>query len=588
MKEPDGWIDLTDFSKGIVHNKGSLAMAIGSQLEAAPTGVAPGPDGAASIDQTYRCIALPGGGLGPLPNRSFSYARPSVSVAVSFWRSVQMFVNGPIFSSSSFNRPNPRNFAGAPQVEFFLSFDGLDSSAPHERIFNWYRDRVWTATQVSGVWTVTAGNVDLLYHEVGGSAASSGLAFGSTTWMEPYYYASGLTGPAVVGSWQAPDASPAMNGLRHVFPDLTSSGTSVTATPLQLGANFTKGRILVHQGRIVMFPYTTYNDGPGTYTRETNDAYVFSTIQGTVTDALANPPNIVTQDSMTGIGCAASISASDMLLITHTKGAALVQGDIANPTVRRMPAAVGTAGTECIGVMTPVGYVYGVNHDGIYAWTGESSIKLSAQLPNDCWAAGGIADLTLGYMGRFALWNNWVVCPNNWIYDIGSNAWWRLDNTDTINDPTAFVAYEYMASPYDGILFANQSTTPFDGGTPLSGFIQGYAAGSAASNWSWKSQPLSRSRNRVVEIREVELVGEGSGSFTVTFTARDGTTQSQTLTLPTGPVSVTNTTHALRASYSVQGTDIQVQVKATTGNVVAPVLHSLRIGYNERMHIGAG
>lgn len=560
MREPDAWIDLTNFSPGIVHDLAH--QALGGSL----AGRAPGPDGAASIENTYRCITLAGGGLGPLPQGDWSYARPTLSADVAAWR-VQFLAQGPVATSGQVIM-DPRSTAPTHPVDFILAFEGMGSTGPNTRRLNWTRDRVFqdgaTVTHVDSlVSTASAANANApTYYN------PTFLIAHATTFTLPSVGAGTLFGRQALT-----DAGSPIIVTLAMWPDPTSSGTAATTNMVTILG--TQGRGLSHQGRAVDFLRGAIIDGPSA-TRFVNGDLIIMTQPGNLTTE-STTATVVTQDTFSGIGVAASISASDLLLITHSGGAALVQGDLVNPTVRRMPGVTSTGGTSCIGTQTGVGYVYGVNRGGVYAWVGDSSRNLSAQLPDDCWIVPG--HNILEYQGRFALWDNWILCPNNWLYDINSNGWWRLD------DPSVKAFYEFVVSPTNGYLYANLPVWN-DGGSQMSGNIIGYNRAAGATSWSWQSQPLARTRNRIVEVRDVDICCQGAGTIAVTLTARDGTTQSQTYTLSGS----STLTQYGRLTFAVQGADIKIRFVATGtgGTNPAPVLCSAHLGYNQRMHLGAG
>lgn len=568
MREPDSWISLSDFRPGIVHD---LAQgAVGAAL----VGSAPAPDGAASIENTYRCVNLAGGGLGPLPVQDWTYSRPTIAADIPTWR-VQALAVGAVKPghATKIQTVDPRSLATTHLTDFLMAFTAFTAGGTKRT--RYYRDRVYQAGP-----TLAAGDVDLLLSQDDSSTTQTGL-YVNATYLAPHAV-SVATAPKIQTTTAfGRDNSISGNadiGLQ-VWPDPTTPGTAQTAAPLTLG--IPNGRPISHQGRIVVFFRTGYADGPGAVlpTRETSgDAFGFTIPGSLVQDG--STASFVTADSMTGLGCMASISASDLLLITHTLGAALVQGDIANPTVRRMPGVVGTGGTSCIGVQTPAGFVYGVNRGGIYAWTGgATSTLLSGQLPDDCWIVPSAASI-VDYQGRFAFWQNWVMCPGNWVYNLASSSWWRIE------DPATFLAYEWFINPVNGYCYGNQPLWT-DGGAQMAGYIRGFNRAVGAHSWSWQSQPLARSRNHILSVRDVDLVCQGAGTVAVTFTSADGSTQTKTYTL----AGSTSLTQYLRTTFGVvEGGDIKVRFLATGtgGSGVAPVLHACHIGYNERRHVGAG
>jgi hypothetical protein len=558
VREPDGWIDLADFTPGIVHY---LAQAATGPTQ---VGSAPGRDGAASIENTYRCICLPNGGLGPMPANNWNYSRPSMDATIATWR-MQFFVYGPLTQDYI----DPRSMAVTHPVEFHLAAEGNAGGAT--RRHRWYRDRVF-----QGGPTLAAANVDQI--KAVDVASTVTTQFNPTSFAAHYMDVGGGQGayPAVLASYNAL-AGNITGGYTGAFPNSTSVATVAAAVPYLFTWTSGGGWILSHQGRVVEFLPVSNTWGPSVYSEQINDYFQFSSPQLAGQDGTTR--SIVTQDSMAGVGAVGSISASDLLIVTHGRGGVLVQGDLANPTVRRMPGVVPTGGTECTGIPTPVGFVYGVNRGGIYAWSGgDSSTLLSHQLPEDCWIIPNTASI-LRYKGRFALWQNWIMCPGNWVYNIPTSSWWRME------DPAVNLFYEWMVNPVNGYCYGNVPLWT-DGGAQMVGYINGFDRSTGTHSWSWQSQPLARTRNRTLSIRDVDLVCQGAGTIAVTFTAADGTTQTNTYTLSGS----TTLSQYLRTTFGVVGNDVKVRFLATgTGGAgVAPVLHVAHIGYNERQHLGAG
>jgi hypothetical protein len=558
-REPDGWIELSNFSPGII-------TRFGYQPLNASTGYGQAPDGAAAIN-TFRCIALPGGGLGPLPGTDWTYARPSISSDVTAWRT-QFCVQGPIGLATSIF--DPRSTSATHPVDFILAFEGVGSTGPNTRRIRYTRDRVWQ----DGA-TVT--HVDTLVTVDSSANAPFQLNY-NPTFLIPHATTFTLPtlGPGTLfGRVPLTDSGSPLIANSYLWPDPTSAATAQTASPFNIT---TTGRCLSHQGRWVIFQRGQTYDGPASAYRWVNGDLFTMTQPGNLT-LESSTASVVTQDTFTGLGVVASINASDMLLISHTGGATLVQGDLANPTVRRMPGAIPTGGTSCIGVQTPVGYVYGVNRGPICAWQGETSKVLSAQLAEDSWVVGG--HNILEYQGRFALWENWILCPNNWLYDIDTSSWWRIE------DPSVSAFYEWMVSPLNGYVYGNVPTWT-DGGSQMSGNIKGYNRTTGASSWQWTSQLIARTRNRTLDLREIELAARGAGSVTVNVFSRD----QQSNTGFTFPLSGVNwDTQYFRASVpqSTLVVDAVVQIVATGsgGTSTAPTVYAVKIGYNERMHYGS-
>ena len=56
----DQWVDITDFTPGIYNN---------TYISGVDNVIVPAPMGSANVQTTYDCMALPNGGLGPLPRQ---------------------------------------------------------------------------------------------------------------------------------------------------------------------------------------------------------------------------------------------------------------------------------------------------------------------------------------------------------------------------------------------------------------------------------------------------------------------------------------------------------------------------------------
>ena len=86
----DQWITIADFSPGIQQKVMTPGIVQPS----------PGGQGAASILNTYRCISLPGGGLGPLPKRYESFTKGITETADHV--QTNMFVIPTMMQTSAF------------------------------------------------------------------------------------------------------------------------------------------------------------------------------------------------------------------------------------------------------------------------------------------------------------------------------------------------------------------------------------------------------------------------------------------------------------------------------------------------------
>jgi hypothetical protein len=147
-------------------------------------------------------------------------------------------------------------------------------------------------------------------------------------------------------------------------------------------------------------------------------------------------------ENTSGIGVIASISSDRLLIIKHAGGGYLVTGDLNNPTITRLPFIESTYNVSSYPALTPMGLVYGTRN-GVFVWSGgESTEKLSNQIEGHFWDVTKVNGSNSGSTkygqssGRFTWWHPWVMVPNNFMFDSRTNAWWRLDQVIASTDTT--------------------------------------------------------------------------------------------------------------------------------------------------------
>lgn len=166
----------------------------------------------------------------------------------------------------------------------------------------------------------------------------------------------------------------------------------------------------------------------------------------------------VADDAVTGIGTIGVITIDQLLVVKHVGGGAAVSGDLDNPTIHRLPYIESTGGVVCKGVSTPIGFVYG-SDNGIFAWQGgDSTQKLSPQLDGFFWdhvAGDANYEKYSACRGRMGHWNDLVLVPNNYVYDIEKQSWWRLAvQTLAPIESTTTAPYNCYDVDQDGTLYA--------------------------------------------------------------------------------------------------------------------------------------
>lgn len=550
------WIELNDFSPGIVHNLGHYVAGV-------PAGYGPGAFGAASIDETVGCIALPTGGLGPLPELDFDYIRPN-SNSVASAANVDFSAYGPIGVTTS----GPGRYSavtGPHPVEFLIFIRGL-TSVPSV-VGNLYQDKVW---KIAGA-EILAANVQSVFALPSPVSQDVGPII--------CYFAKAALNPTTPTSPGNPCTIFAFPGAGQVgsdeamvaFPDPTSPTSSVARDISTAARMNAVGCPVPHQNRIVLLDNRAVARGTATDSVLLNDAIRWSRPNTDVNEPSA--PALFGPEQTYGFGTYCSFTSSDLLLIKHHEGGLLVQGDVNYPIVRRLPGIQGTAGQECDGAIGPGGFAYVVRDDGVYVAQGESSLMLSPQLPPEFWNP---SDAFARRRPRLAWWGAWLLTPNGFLYSQELRSWWRL---------TTKAVYQWEVDPFSNYAYGMKSTVGVDGSGKLSDFLYGFNKGLGAHAYTWKSQPLLGQTNRMLKVRELAIVVQGTGTVAVTLQTSSGS-QTETFTLSgssTAPQVITKATAARDLDQ------VRVKIVATGGGATdpAPVVYRLRIGVEKGAQVNA-
>lgn len=569
------WVTINDFTPGIY-----------SQSRRVQLGVAlPAPLGAAQESGTFRCIALAGGGLAPLPKLTAQYSVPLPAADIS---SLFGYFNVDGFNSFGPVGPGP---AGTVD-DWFLGIEYLTGA---NRIFTYYRvDPVSGADPYPAdtLLSVTSTVLPSLEQYQGMTWAISRMNTGDSGTVSPNitYFQPGT--PVIVTSW----APPSFSADRHVvaFPNPSSPGVTgvselcIPNRPTSTGET-QYGDILGHQGRIVMLEYLTNPFGARAGDAiPTNEQVSFSDPPNSWNalplighgSGQASPYTIGTQQQVfvqeipNGYGAWGSISAGELFLIKQQGGGVLITGDLASPTVTRLPGVVSAAGMVSRAASTMQGLIYYSRFSGAYMWRGgDTSDKISDAITDNFPFYVGGPDKLNSVSIHFQEWGDWCVATNNWLYDLRGGGWWRLD------DPSVAVFQWYSRSYFGENLFAIPCHL---NNTTKTGAIRQYSRQIPATSYQWTGQPIARYINRLSDSRDCVLVAMGSAGSTiqVNVTNYDGTTDSRTFTLPAAAA-----TQAVRlriAGMAARGYNVVPQIIATgSGGGAAPVVYSLSLGVRQ-------
>jgi hypothetical protein len=572
------YIELTDFSAGIA--TGWLSSNHPDQQ-----------DGVAQITDTYGCIASARGGLEPGPrlDQGFTAAFHQNNTTPSGYPSqvrVLDMMAAPAWKQSTWW--NTTETALPPDgllfiTEHFQSFSGTT----YRKIGGWTVDNV--GTLAGPVFNSNYASADTINSQVKqwstGSVALFRTAIGLSTAVDP-------TEPGVsFSAWHSNMTNTTGqvwdNAETDVSNDFTSSSTWYGGSPYTMTSGwFNTTRMFTHQGRVCWSSLVTppspalqgYGDVWNTsaaapFATFSDDLIVFHDKNAAQKfDASFNYLQI---DSRIPdmCGAIASMNQSDLFIVKAQRGGVIIRGDLLQPTVTIVPGVVPTGPYPHTPVVTPLGMVYGTPF-GIFAWNGgDVSQNISPLLEGAQWLIAGTHEPTvrspLTSVGKFSYKYPFIYAPNNWIMDVRTNGWFR----------------SYQPADQGGISFGHWTagTTNRVYGAPLeiprTGTYANYAYASflndrGATSWSWRSQPLVRTRNRYLKFREVNVVLQGVGTVAVTLIGLGGTTSTVTFTVNSTRPTV------LSEPISLEGTDVEVKIVATGSGVNdAPTLRRMSLGY---------
>lgn len=567
------------------------------------SGHAAAPDGAATRD-TYGCWSPPAGGLAPLPGES-------TSVPVDIDNILDQTLNpttANMASSSDFAHGMDRAWLGDGKIIGpTIPTSGANQTVPDAVLTAWtvgYQDPGAPFGWNVGHSTIArvVGFAERIVDNVSNTNEDY-VRVGPTTIIQAIGYDTDRFIP--IGVWSVRNNGPGTNFGQYItFPDETSptSAAAYTGTWLSLfslGDHYIVG-IVGHQNRILAIAApsdSSYGFGPDAQLIGGEEIWYngFDTDNKPDTQSAFVGPVIVSEGEYSGYGAWASLNANELLLIRHRGGGALIRGDIANPSVVRIPGLPGVHGRTNIPAVTPSGVAYGTR-SGFYLWSGsDQATHLSPQLANDFWisrtgwtgadfgpeveqpTAFGVA-----IVGRSTYQAPFLYAPNNYLCDLDSErkSWWRLTaqgqpaihhwDTGTLG---VWGFHEYV----NAAKTLTRAATHFDPEQPTNLYY-------------YESLPITPSRARYVTVREilVTVSGQIGDQVVVRVTGVEGTGgnayDERTITL------AASGTEDHRLDLDVTGTNVQVSVTATAAGAStnpAPRVHKLSYGYLPAAKINA-
>lgn len=305
-------------------------------------------------------------------------------------------------------------------------------------------------------------------------------------------------------------------------------------------------------------------------------------------------PLQVAEDQVSKIGVLGVVTGDELLVVKARGGGVTVRGDLDNPTIRRLPHIESTHGITSKGAQTPIGYVYGTR-TGVFVFDGgDATRKLSRQIDGFFWNPYAEEDIVLeGSYGRFAYWNDMVFAPNNYVYDVETDSWWRLDDRLIIDlDPLTYMAWPhyniYVPDNVGNLLCFPYKVT--EATADNSGRVcHQLDSGFLATTYSWQSHPLVETRGRRVSFQDVRILATSRSAATITVTLTGFDEEGATIASP----SVVLTCAAnddrpqllredIAPNFVAEYVSLRVQTDAGNLDDPAPKIHSIRLGIRPR------
>ena len=504
-------IELSDFTKGIYSSYVSAAS--------------PAMDGAAQLDGTFGCVGLPFGGLGPGPRIVNTFRQHYAEGAQPFtgmeYAGVMMMRTlSAFYPSQNTNLANSggelvnlkQEIYGSPDYPDFiwagLSWVETNTNGTlytyHYRVtgYKFFLDSTYSAVIVDSAGRVdTGGAIANAPRYIPGIYADFGRSTSPvTTYVTPQ-----------LALWDAGSLSV------KLYPDLvtnTLTGDSYARSELTSGSG-----ILAHQDRLLSLGA---GDALGTTAKMLNAEAIYYSTQSQWDDQQNSTGFFAVAENPSSFGVWTSMNANEVFIVKQFGGGLVIRGDIANPTVIRLPGIPSTQGVRNIGTATPLGFVYG-SKSAVWLWTGgDAALSISPQLDGWFWKADERLDVFywLAYRGSFTYNYPYIVAPNNFIFDTRTNSWWRIGNPEQRT-------YCWNSNSATGKLVCSPAAITHE--DPV--LFDWYDCSLGAPYYKWKSQPLQRTRGRVLKFREMDVVLVGDGTITFTMQGIDGRTEQQVFTV---------------------------------------------------------
>lgn len=581
----ENYIEISDFTAGI------QSAYLSSSTTSGPSNQ----DGACQMTETYGCFGGRFGGLHPAPRLVASGTQtlfdsntaryPAGKVKAQI---LAVHLASPVWpkagSASTDGDTTTLNFSGEPDqlfVGYQWYYDGTGATTTWNRkyrleTYKLYRSSPTAYTVASstdnqyGGTQIAYASEQRLFGHIGIDATRSNLTIDTQPGMAHVVYTMGdYTRNAVAGAWPGPSTIQ------------TDAGATSTAV------NFNQ-TCIAHQGRVVFIENFSIQQLQANVFGQAfgangaiaaGESIGYSDPNAFIASNIKETQQLFVEENPTGFGTWQSMNANELFLVKQRGGGVVVRGDVARPTVVRIPGLPSVYGATNKGCLTDKGYVYG-SRSGVYRWNGADTAEdISPQMggPYGGWfwkpEDNSTDDLFPGALnGTFTYAPPFVVAPNNFMFDTETNAWWRIYPVPSQNST-------------NGVVFAHwqTSTTGKFYGVPA------YISATQTRLWSrfdpnfgankfvWRSQPLAKTRNRTLNMREINIAAQGLGTVTVDVIGAGGVSVSKTFT-----INDANRPVIQFAPIKIQAQDVEIRItsESTGSSVNAPVVHRIAIGHN--------
>jgi len=443
-------------------------------------------------------------------------------------------------------------------------------------------------------------------------------------------------------SWNADPSIPgvpilawAMSGFSRYFPDDTAGQTILDTTRAvpNGGVFLPPDQIIGYQNRLVVFPLNVGNGGGLNTLHPDNELIYWSAVNDArnLDSALTSYSNVVAYPERdTGYEIQAVISNDQLLLIKRAGGGLVLQGDLNDFTSVIQPNLKSPGLALNQGTNSVIGYVYPSDAGGVWVVSGSmSSRNLSPFMEDNFWRPRDVApanpqslfdpyqDATgwgVDYTSCVQ-WQQWVLLPNNWLYDTDTQAWWRIDTcpeldypfnedpdtTSTADDLSGYLEAHWWAVDWTGrwAWSAPSGYNEFDARGDSCIVFNEYDRLQPANVYQWLSHPLPFSIDKTVEIQDIILTWENFDEAAMSIESKVtieiiGVTQANVAHLHYQQTWCSEGdpglhTHKSPVGYGVQGSSMRLFIRSQGGTegitdrvVEAPRIHRIEIQYVER------